>query len=431
VKDSEANNTKKMMELKINDRNAGASHAGDFSPAAKACPSCGSVDTSLFHHIRNVPVNSVMNMRSRDEALAFPRGDIALRFCRWCGFIYNSSFDPKKVRYSSDCEESQGYSPTFNAFARELAGRLVGKYGLKQKRIVEIGCGKGEFLSLLCQLGRNAGIGFDPAYVPGRVKAYNNPDVRFIKDFFNEKYVHIDADMVCCRMTLEHISETAGLLRTVRRSIGERNDTIVFFQVPDAARILRDCAFEDIYYEHCSYFSSGSLARLFQLNGFEILDISVEFGGQYILIEGKPGAMQPGVRLDREKDLDSMEKLVASFAARHSDVVLHWVRILNLEKEKNRRVVIWGSGSKGVAFLNTVKNSAHVKYAVDINPFRQGTFMAGTGQEIVSPDFLRSYPPNVIIIMNPVYLEEIRNDLVLMGLAPEIHAMGETHREVR
>ncbi len=49
--------------------------------------------------------------------------------------------------------------------------------------------------------------------------------------------------------------------------------------------------------------------------------------------------------------------------------------------------------------------------------------MAGTGQEIVSPAFLVDYKPDVVIIMNPVYLDEITRDLHAMGLAPEIYTL--------
>jgi hypothetical protein len=83
--------------------------------------------------------------------------------------------------------------------------------------------------------------------------------------------------------------------------------------------------------------------------------------------------------------------------------------------------VLWGGGSKGVAFLTTLGLSLDdVAYAVDINPNKTGTYMAGTGQEIVAPDFLKSYRPDVVIIMNPVYLQEITQNLAGMGLTPEI-----------
>jgi hypothetical protein len=49
--------------------------------------------------------------------------------------------------------------------------------------------------------------------------------------------------------------------------------------------------------------------------------------------------------------------------------------------------------------------------------------MAGTGQEIVAPEFLRTYQPDAVIIMNPVYRDEISRDLSAMGLLPDIYTM--------
>ena len=51
--------------------------------------------------------------------------------------------------------------------------------------------------------------------------------------------------------------------------------------------------------------------------------------------------------------------------------------------------------------------------------------MPGTGQQIIPPDDLRSYRPDTVIIMNPVYRDEIGGALNDMGLEPEIHVMGE------
>jgi hypothetical protein len=57
---------------------------------------------------------------------------------------------------------------------------------------------------------------------------------------------------------------------------------------------------------------------------------------------------------------------------------------------------------------------------VDINPFREGKYMAGTGQEIVSPAFLKRYKPDLAIAMNPIYQKEIKADLEKMGLSTEV-----------
>ena len=45
--------------------------------------------------------------------------------------------------------------------------------------------------------------------------------------------------------------------------IGDRGTTVLF-ELPDVACVLEDVRFWDLYYEHCSYFSLGSMARLFR-----------------------------------------------------------------------------------------------------------------------------------------------------------------------
>jgi SAM-dependent methyltransferase len=388
------------------------------------CPCCSAEDVILFHQVKNVPVNSVLNIFSRNEAIQFPRKNISLRYCAKCGFIYNSEFDPDSVRYSSDCEESQGHSPTFNSFAKNLASELIHKYGLYRKNIVEIGCGKGEFLKLLVDLGQNRGFGFDPAYVPRQVKQSVTDQIRFIPDFYSERYANYYGELICCRMTLEHIYDPAQLLAVVRRSIGDRETTVIFFQVPNMARILKDCAFEDIYYEHCSYFTPGALARLFRSSHFDLLDLKEAYNEQYILIEARPSRHKTASCLALEDDLPSLQDNIKRFQTLFPITVQYWQTKLDEIKATGRRAVVWGSGSKGVTFLNILPNSDFIDYVVDINPYRQGTYMAATGQKIVEPQFLKTYRPDVVIIMNSIYQKEIQKDLQEMQLKPTILGLG-------
>jgi len=400
-------------------------HLSEESGSSKeCCPSCGSNKISVFYELEKVPVQSVALVFTRKEATDYPRGDIVLGFCQRCGFVFNTAFKPELVEYSSTYEATQRFSHTFSAFARDLANRLVDRYDLHDKIILEIGCGNGEFLNLLCSLGKNRGIGFDPSYVVEHSDTTVQKGITFIKDFYSEKYAGYQADFVCCKMTLEHIQHTADFVGMVRRAIGKHLDTIVFFQVPDATRILKDCAFEDIYYEHCSYFSPGSLARLFRRSGFDVLRLETEYEGQYLIIEGMPENQKaPSSRVSQEDDLEVLGEYVSSFEARCQKKLSPWQKRIEEIRKKNKRAVIWGSGSKGVAFLTTLKILDEIKYTVDINPFKQGTYMPVTGQEIVSPDFLGEYRPDVVIVMNPVYVEEIKKDLNRMDLAPEIFSL--------
>jgi cyclopropane fatty-acyl-phospholipid synthase-like methyltransferase len=375
----------------------------------------------VFHEVEAVPTNSCILLDSEQDAVAYPRGQIRLGFCSACGFISNVAFDARLTEYSGRYEETQGFSSTFNVFHRSLAERLIERFDLRGKDIIEIGCGKGEFLMLLCELGGNRGVGFDPGVHQDRIQGAAAERVRFIPDFYSEKYADFQGDFIACKMTLEHIQPTGDFIATVRRAIGDRIGTSVFFQIPEATRILRDCAFEDIYYEHCSYFSPGSLARLFRSNGFEVLDLSNEYGDQYLTIEARaatlPVSREP---LPEEEDIDALAELVRTFAERFENKRREWRLLLEGCVRDGKKVAIWGAASKAVAFLSTVQHAKIVGYGVDINPYRQGHFLPGSGLPVVGPDFLAEYRPDLVLIMNRVYRREIAADLEQMGLNPEI-----------
>ncbi|MBD3314224.1 MAG: methyltransferase domain-containing protein [Chitinivibrionales bacterium] len=394
-------------------------------PGAPPCPACNSEGGFVFHSLKGLPVHSVMNTTSFRQARDLPVGDIALSFCNQCGFVSNSTFDEKKVSYSTDnYEATQACSPTFRMFAERQARRLIDRHGLSGKRVLEIGCGNGEFLELICRLGDNEGIGFDPSYNKKNSPVKSDRKISFVKDYFTEKHTGHGADFVMCRMTLEHIHKTGRFVRMVRSTLGAKSDTTVFFQVPDATRILRDCAFEDVYFEHCSYFSPGSLARLFRRAGFGIIGLEGGYDGQYVMIEARPGVADDPSCGAPESDLISLRAYVRNFADRYRRKAASWHACLRRWRAAQRRVVLWGAGSKAVSFLTSLGiPPAFIPYAVDINPHRHGSYIAGTGQRVVGPQYMREYRPSTVIVMNEVYREEVETMLRDLGLRPQLVTM--------
>jgi SAM-dependent methyltransferase len=384
------------------------------------CPCCRSGDIRVFHEVLDVPVNSVLSLDNREEALRFPKGHIRLGLCQGCGFIHNTTFRRDRLEYSARYDPTQAYSPTFNRWHRRLAEKLIRRHGLRGRRIVEIGCGKGEFLGLLCRLGGNRGIGFDPAYAPDRGPRGTADGVEFVSDYFSERYGGIDADFVCCKMTLEHIDAPWEFVSMVRRALGHRTDVTVFFQVPDARRILEECAFWDVYYEHCAYFTAGSLARLFRGCGFSVRRVERAFGDQYLALEATPTREPSECAVDGEDGVGDVRDLVDGFATSFERQGAVWRGRIAERLRSGARITIWGSGSKGVAFLTTLGLSEEVQHVVDVNPHRQGKYMLGTGHRIVAPHDLPAQPPDVVIVMNPLYRTEISEELASLGLAPEV-----------
>jgi SAM-dependent methyltransferase len=386
------------------------------------CPNCGGDGLEPFYEVSGIPAHSVLLMHSREEALAYPRGNLRLGFCKRCGFITNTIFDASLNEYSPNYEETQHFSAKFDGWARQLADRLVRDYNLRGKTILEIGCGKGEFLALLCEAGGNSGIGIDPGCIPERLEGGGASRVKLIRDLYSEKYAHLDCDVVACRHTLEHIQPTGEFMRMVRRVIGPRRDTLVFFELPDMTRVLRERAFWDIYYEHCTYYTAGSLARVFRASGFEILELVRDFDDQYLWITAKPTDGPTAATLPIEDDLASTIADVESFRRQCPVDIQAWRDRIRGYASAGRRPVIWGAGSKCVALLTTAGIGNEIEYLVDINPFKAGKFLPGTGHPVVAPEYLRHYRPGVVIAMNPVYVAEIQAQLAALGVDAEVTA---------
>jgi len=285
---------------------------------------------------------------------------------------------------------------------------LIERYNLYNKDIIEIGCGDGYFLNLLCELGTNRGVGFDPAYSEKEKHCEKRNQVKFIQDIYSEHYSNYQADLIVCRQTLEHIQNPKGFLEELRQAIGNRLNSYIFFEVPNALNIFQNLSVWDIIYEHCSYFTPVSLSFLFASNGFQVCDLTEEYGNQFLCIHARPSDQgNPDSDYEHPSKANQIASYITSFATKYQNKIEMYRRKLENIKSRGQRAVVWGAGSKGVTFLNTLKN-LQIEYVVDINPRKQGMYIPGTGQKIVPPEFLRDYQPDIIIVMNPIYKSEIR-----------------------
>ena len=381
-----------------------------------ACPVCSSTHLEVFLEITDVPVFCNLLWTSREDAQNCLKGNIKLAFCFVCSHIMNVAFDPNLLDYTQVYENPLDYSPRFQTYSQSLAKMLIERYELVNKDIISIGCGKGVFLSKLCELGNNRGIGFDPALQKITEPLEISNKIRLIKDYYSDRYADYPCDLFICRHVLEHIFDPKTFLFMLRCAIGTRQNTSIFFEVPNALNIFQDFFIWDIIYEHYSYFTPISLARLFTSSKFNVHDLSEYFEGQFLGVHASPTDQIASDFSDQSIQINQIAEDIRTFAASYNEVVSKWRRKLEHKKDEGKRVVIWGTGSKGVSFLNTLKNS-HIEYAVDINPKKQGMYVAGTAQQIVSPNFLQDYQPDIIIAMNPIYMQEIQQFIDQLGVS--------------
>jgi len=304
-----------------------------------------------------------------------------------------------------------------------MAHDLVERHHLREKKILEIGCGNAEFLSLICGLGNNRGAGFDPAFIPGRADLQAGRGITVVPDYYSEQYAHHEADFVICRHTLEHIAKPQQFLRTMRAALASNVDAAIFFEVPNAPFVFQNQGIWDVIYEHCFYYSSGALARLFSSCGFDVLRVSSTFNGQYLCLEGRISSGNAGMLGDAGGDVDEMREEVRNFAEEYRAIRARWEQALGNFAEQRKRVALWGAGAKGAMFLNAFKKASTLEYIVDVNPHKWGLYVPGTGQKVVSPEFLKSYQPDVLLIANPNYQDEISRQTSALGIQASLFSI--------
>ncbi len=363
-----------------------------------ACAICGADWIEPLIARRDTPVLQNAVYADAAAARAAARGDLDFRRCRACGFVWNAAFSSERIVYGEAYENSQSGSAAFRAHmaGRAAAGRalIAGRAGAT---VVDVGCGQGEFLAYLAEAGaanEPANLfGFDPAWRgrdgegPGGAHVYRR--------LFNETEAldGAPADLIVSRHVIEHIPDPIAFLTTLRRCCGP--GTRMAIETPDVDWIRRTGAFHDFFYEHCSLFSLPALDRALTRAGFVATRLERVFDGQYLWAEAAP--VEPDTAAPADAYQTHWREVVANAVAAGS-------------------VVVWGAGAKGANFTQMFDaDASRIDAVVDINEAKQGRHLGGSGHKVVSPEAAGAIAPATVLVMNPVYEAEIRQQIDSLG----------------
>ena len=382
------------------------------------CIVCGCSPLVNVYQSSRSPAHIGVVHFTREAALKAKMGQILLEYCSHCHLIQNRDPERQHLKFEPGFEVQLVHSPIFRKFLDKTAQRLVTDHHLQGKDILDAGCGAGDFLQRLCRFGKNRGLGIDPAVSNEGAVPLDAGEMRLLRGDFSVWPVDESFDFAVTQSVLELVPDPLRFLRKLRRVVAERRGRL-YIETFNGAHALQAGETWSICYELCNYFVLDTLVYATELAGLRVLSSGYCYGNdQYIYVEAEVNESVEKNSGSRDVN-QAIEHSVLSFQESHQQSLSAWhERIANL-RETHKKAVVWGSGGKGISFLNAVDASDVFPVVIDINPQRQGKFIPGTGQQIVAPEWLQTHGTDYIVVSNPLYEHEIRAMVEQLGVQAE------------
>lgn len=363
----------------------------------------------------------------KEEELKEEQGiSLCLHQCEACGLV---QFDCEPVAYYKDVIRSGGFTTTMVNLRRNQYRHFIEAYHLEGKKLIEAGCGQGEFLSLLSEfpvkafgienrerlvhLAREKGLTVWKQFAEeGEVLAANDGSASGPYDGFLSFNF------------LEHQPDPVGMLRCIADNLSE--DGVGLITVPSLEYILKYDGYYELIRDHLAYYTFDTLCYAVEMAGFQVLEEEmVNRDTLSVIVRKRKSTDGPG-REDRKwlpVDISGLKESQDTIG-REMEELAHGL------KGKGKRLALWGASHQGFTLASTTVIGQFACYIIDSAPFKQGRYAPASHLPIVSPDHYENDPVDAILIVAPGYTDEIAGVIQeKFGRNVEILALKSNHLE--
>ena len=350
----------------------------------KKCISCkGSLHELM--KIENMPA-SAQDIPTKEELDKDSGIEVSLCVCEDCGLVQLKN---DAVYYYRDVIRAGGYSTTMEALRKSQYKHFIEFASLEGKKIIEVGCGRGEFLGMLSDFPVE---GYGTEHKKDLVEIAKKAGLRVDEDF-PESEDHIfksgPFDAFMSFNFLEHQPNPRTYLKAIYNNLCDEGYGLI--TVPSFEYIMEQNSFYEIIPDHIAYYSFESLTHLLNICGFEVLE-------------------KETVNRDTISMIVKKRKLpdICGIISKKNDIATEVVETVK-KYAKAGKTAIWGASHQGFTLCATTGIADYVDCIIDSAPFKQGKYAPASHILIISPDEARKRKLEAIIIVAPGYTNEIAN----------------------
>ncbi|NQT30028.1 MAG: methyltransferase domain-containing protein [Candidatus Saganbacteria bacterium] len=318
--------------------------------------------------------------------------------CSGCGLVQLSS---PPVPYYKDVIRAAAFSDEMKSFRVGQFREFVDKYSLKGKKVLEIGCGRGEYLSIMQQAGADA---YGLEHLEESVELCKKEGLNVSKGFIDSGTYQLKRAPFAAFFIMnyfEHLPDPNSALRGIRDNLAD--EAVGLVEVPNFDMIVEKKLFSEFISDHLFYFTKDTLTTALKLNGFEIIECNAVWHDYILSFVVRKGPFAHSSVVD---SLKATKKLDLSHFHDYQIKITNEIQEY-LCRFSNKNVAIWGAGHQALAIIALANLAGKIKYVVDSATFKQGKYTPATHIPIVSPETLKKEPVDAVIVMAASYSDEV------------------------
>jgi SAM-dependent methyltransferase len=341
--------------------------------------------------------------------------------CASCHLVQLEEYETPQHIFG-DYAYFSSYSTSWLEHSRRYVEQMVERFGLDHaSHVVELASNDGYLLQYFHERGVPV-LGIEPAANVAKVALQKG--IPTLVEFFGVETAdslaaESHADLLLGNNVLAHVpdlNDFVGGMKILLRPGG-----VITMEFPHLLRLMEDNQWDTIYHEHFSYFSFGTVSRVFEAHGLRLFDVeelpthggSLRIYGAHADDAGKEQTERARELLERERaagfdELETYTRYGERVQADKRDILAFLIE----QKSEGRRLAGYGAPAKGNTLLNYCGiGTDFLAYTCDLNPHKQDHLLPGSHIPIRPPDALREDQPDVVLILPWNLKDEIVDQL--------------------
>ncbi|WP_312502886.1 class I SAM-dependent methyltransferase [Lacrimispora sp.] len=349
---------------------------------------------------------------------------LSLHQCELCGLV---QFDCEPVAYYKDVIRSGGFTTTMVNLRKSQYRHFIDGYHLEGKKLIEAGCGQGEFLSVLSEFPVKA-YGIENR--ESLVCLAKEKGLTVWKQFAEEGEVFAaddgsvsgPFDGFLSFNFLEHQPDPVGMLRCIADNLSEEGVGLI--TVPSLEYILQYDGYYELIRDHLAYYTFDTLRYAAEMAGFQVMEEEmVNRDTLSVIVRKRKQEATENNRKQKSVDISGLKESLNTIGRELEELT-------GRLKDQGKSLAIWGASHQGFTLASTTVIGRFARYMIDSAPFKQGKYAPASHLPIAPPDHYHKDPVDAILIVAPGYTDEIAGIIQeKFGRNIEILALKSNHLE--